>query len=183
MAVNKETKRTINLYINNKEIDGSVRSIRSQINKLTKEMNKLKIGTEEYEEKAAKIADLNAILKTHRDYINHVNTGYKGLNDHIKDVVKNGIGGLIGRMAYGLWGTITNGINEAISAYNGLDSGSIRTRGPGTLPFPFGERHRAHPHTTGRAGLLCLSLHRISGGQSFHRRCPGEPLTLVFAVS
>ena len=56
-------------------------------------------------------------------------------------------------------------------------------RGPGTLPFPFGERHRAHPHTTGRASLLCLSLHRISGGQSFHRRCPGESLTLVFAVS
>ena len=56
-------------------------------------------------------------------------------------------------------------------------------RGPGTLPFPFGERHRAHPHTTGRAGLLCLSLNRISGGQSFHRLCPGESLALVLAVS
>ena len=56
-------------------------------------------------------------------------------------------------------------------------------RGPGTLPFPFGERHRAHPHTTGRASLLCLSLHRISGGQSFHRRCLGESRALVFAVS
>ena len=56
-------------------------------------------------------------------------------------------------------------------------------RGPGTLPFPFGEGHRAHPHTTGRASLLCLSLYRISGGQSFHRRCPGESLTLVLAVS
>ena len=55
--------------------------------------------------------------------------------------------------------------------------------GPGTLPFPFGEIHRAHPHTTGRASLLCLSLNQISGGQSFHRRCPGESLTLVFAVS
>ena len=54
---------------------------------------------------------------------------------------------------------------------------------PRDTPFPLGERHRAHPHTTGRASLLCLSLHRISGGQSFHRRCPGEPLTLVFAVS
>ena len=51
-------------------------------------------------------------------------------------------------------------------------------RGPGTLPFPFGERHRAHPHTTGRAYPLCLSLNRISGGQSFHRRCPGESLAL-----
>ena len=55
-------------------------------------------------------------------------------------------------------------------------------RGPGTLPFPFGEGHRAHPHTTGRASLLCLSLYRISGGQSFHRRCPGESLALVLAV-
>ena len=49
--------------------------------------------------------------------------------------------------------------------------------------FPFGERHRAHPHTTGRASLLCLSLHRISGGQSFHRLCQGESLALVLAVS
>ena len=40
-------------------------------------------------------------------------------------------------------------------------------RGPGTLPFLFGEGHRAHPHTTGGASLLCLSLHRILGGQSF----------------
>ena len=54
-------------------------------------------------------------------------------------------------------------------------------RGPGTLPFPFGERHRAHPHTTGWASLLCLSLYRISGGQSFHRRCPGESLALAWA--
>ena len=44
---------------------------------------------------------------------------------------------------------------------------SYTPRGPGTLPFPFGERHRAHPHTTGGASLLCLSLHRILGGQSF----------------
>ena len=41
---------------------------------------------------------------------------------------------------------------------------------PRDTPFPLGERHRAHPHTTGRAGLLCLSLHRISGGQSYGRR-------------
>ena len=54
---------------------------------------------------------------------------------------------------------------------------------PRDTPFPLGERHRAHPHTTGRASLLCLSLNRISGGQSFHRRCPGESLALVFAVS
>ena len=50
-------------------------------------------------------------------------------------------------------------------------------------PFPLGERHRAHPHTTGRAGLLCLLFNRISGGQSFHRRCPGESLALGLAVS
>ena len=33
-------------------------------------------------------------------------------------------------------------------------------RGPGTLPFPFGEGHRAHPHTTGRA-QVCSACHSI----------------------
>ena len=51
-------------------------------------------------------------------------------------------------------------------------------RGPGTLPFPFGERHRAHPHTTGRAYLLCLSLNRIRAVSRFTAVVRESPLPL-----
>ena len=51
-------------------------------------------------------------------------------------------------------------------------------RGPGTLPFPFGERHRAHPHTTGRAYLLCLSLNRIRAVSRFTAVVRESPLSL-----
>ena len=120
MAVSKETKRSIKLYIDNNEIDGSVRSIRSQINKLTREMNALTIGTEKYEEKAKKIADLNAILKSHRENVNHLNTEYSNLKDHVIDVLKTGAGGLISRITGNIFGGFVQRINAAISYSSSL---------------------------------------------------------------
>ena len=40
--------------------------------------------------------------------------------------------------------------------------------------------HRARPHTTDRAWMLCPSLHRTSGGQSTSSGLPAESAPLVF---
>ena len=63
--MNKKVSRSIMLYLDDKQIDSSVNGIRSEIRKLTKEMNKLKVGTKEYEEKAREISSLNTILAAH----------------------------------------------------------------------------------------------------------------------
>ena len=72
MATSKNVNRTVKLYIDNQEIDGSVKSIRSRIRELTGEMNKLTVGTKEYEERAKKIRELNGILAEHRRNIKGV---------------------------------------------------------------------------------------------------------------
>lgn len=72
MATSKNVNRTVKLYIDNQEIDGSVKSIKSRIRELTGEMNKLTVGTKEYEERAKKIRELNGILAEHRRNIKAV---------------------------------------------------------------------------------------------------------------
>lgn len=68
----KNVSRTVKLYIDNQEIDGSVKSIKSRIRELTGEMNKLTVGTKEYEERVKKIRELKGILAEHRRNIKAV---------------------------------------------------------------------------------------------------------------
>ena len=71
--MDKKVSRTIRLYLDGKQIDGSVNGIRAEVRKLTAEMNKLKVGTEEYEAKAKEISKLNSILSAHRKEMSQVN--------------------------------------------------------------------------------------------------------------
>ena len=49
--MDKSVKKSIKLYLDGKQVEGSVNAINSEVRKLTKEMNKLTIGTDEYEKK------------------------------------------------------------------------------------------------------------------------------------
>ena len=79
--MDKKVSRTIRLYLDGKQIDGSVNGIRAEVRKLTAEMNKLKVGTEEYEKKAAEISKLNSILQAHRKEINQTNREFLSFGD------------------------------------------------------------------------------------------------------
>ena len=77
MSKNKDVKRGIVLYIDGKAVKSDVMSIKAEIRKLTKELDRMKIGSKEYNEQMAKIKDLNTILKQHK-------TDLKGVNDEMK---------------------------------------------------------------------------------------------------
>lgn len=77
MSKNKDVKRGIVLYIDGKAVKSDVMSIKAEIRKLTKELDRMKIGSKEYNEQMAKIKDLNTILKQHK-------TELKGVNDEMK---------------------------------------------------------------------------------------------------
>ena len=77
MSKNKDVKRGIVLYIDGKAVKSDVMSIKAEIRKLTKELDRMKIGSKEYNEQIAKIKDLNTILKQHK-------TELKGVNDEMK---------------------------------------------------------------------------------------------------
>ena len=78
MANNKTYSRGIKIYIDGKEVEGSVGNINKQLRKLRGEMKNLTIGTEEYEKKAAEIRKLNGILDEHRSKLKGVENTVEG---------------------------------------------------------------------------------------------------------
>lgn len=77
MSKNKDVKRGIVLYIDGKAVKSDVMSIKAEIRKLTKELDRMAIGSKEYNEQMAKIRNLNTILKQHK-------TDLRGVNDELK---------------------------------------------------------------------------------------------------
>ena len=51
----KSSTRRVTIYINDKEIEASVKQIRSEMNKLVNEQNRMVIGSDEYISHAKKI--------------------------------------------------------------------------------------------------------------------------------
>lgn len=97
MSKNKDVKRGIVLYIDGKAVRSDVMSIKAEIRKLTKELDRMKIGSKEYNEQMAKIKDLNTILKQHKTELKEVNDEMKKSPGFIDKMVNgfNKFGGII----------------------------------------------------------------------------------------
>ena len=97
MSKNKDVKRGIVLYIDGKAVKSDVMSIKAEIRKLTKELDRMKIGSKEYNEQMAKIRSLNTILKQHKSDLKAVNDEIKKSPGFIDKMVNgfNKFGGII----------------------------------------------------------------------------------------
>lgn len=104
---NKDVRRGIVLYIDGKEVKNSVTTIKAEIRKLTKELNGMTVGSKEYQEQMKKIANLNQILRKHKQEL-------AGVNEEIKKGP-----GLVDRFnkAFSKFGTI---IASSFAAITGL---------------------------------------------------------------
>lgn len=58
----KNINRTVTIYINGREVENTLQSIRNEVTKLEREQRKLPIGSEEYIKKGEEIAELKKIL-------------------------------------------------------------------------------------------------------------------------
>ena len=65
----KSSTRRVTIYINGKEVEASVKQIRSEMNKLVNEQNRMVIGSDEYISHAKKIKELRQYLKEHAQNI------------------------------------------------------------------------------------------------------------------
>lgn len=97
MSKNKDVKRGIVLYIDGKAVKSDVASIKAEIRKLTKELDRMAIGSKEYNEQMAKIRNLNTILKQHKSDLKAVNDEMKKSPGFIDKMVNgfNKFGGII----------------------------------------------------------------------------------------
>ena len=99
--MDKNVKRNIKLYLDGKQVEGSVKSINAEIRKLTGEMNDLTIGTDEYEKKAKEISNLKGILQAHRKEITQTNRDFLSLKDKLGIVFNKFKDGAITSLALG----------------------------------------------------------------------------------
>lgn len=72
--------RRINLYINGKQVENNISSIKKEMMKLVAAQSKMTIGSRDYVEQGKKIQTLNGILKQHRASLNQAETGWRGLS-------------------------------------------------------------------------------------------------------
>lgn len=65
----KGVNKYINVYINGKQVENNINSIRAAITLLTREQKKMTIGSDKYIQTTKKIKKLNKILQEHRESI------------------------------------------------------------------------------------------------------------------
>lgn len=82
------TRRQVSIFINGKEIAGELRSIYAEKRKITAELNRMTIGSEEYTSAVKDIRQLNGVLDEHRKNIGATGKQY--------DIVKSGLGAFAG---------------------------------------------------------------------------------------
>ena len=88
----KSSTRRINIYINGKEVEATVKGIRSEMNKLINEQNRMIIGSDEYISHAKKIKELRGYLHEHSQNITATATAWEKLQNKMM-LLGAGIGG------------------------------------------------------------------------------------------
>lgn len=109
----KKTSRGIYLYIDGKQVTGSVRSIQNEMRVLVKEQANMERGSKEYINAARKIAQLDTILQQHKDYQREVTQEYRKMSGAADDFEQKS------KKAFSL-DSIASGINKLKGAVVGF---------------------------------------------------------------
>lgn len=68
----KEVRKTIGIFVNGKEVENNLKSIRAAIAKVSNELNKMTVGTDEYNAHAAKLSQLKKIYDDYKEELKDV---------------------------------------------------------------------------------------------------------------
>ena len=77
--MSKDVRRGISLYIDGKEVKGSVIEIKAEMRKLVKEQESMTKGSKEYVEHGKKIRQLKGVLSEHNQQLNIINKTQKSM--------------------------------------------------------------------------------------------------------
>jgi len=69
-------RRQVSIFVNGKQVEGQLNSIYAAKRQITNELNRMVIGTEEYERAVNDLKKLNGVLDTHRQKIGTVEKGF-----------------------------------------------------------------------------------------------------------
>jgi len=72
-------RRQVSIYINGREIENSLKAIAAEKRKVNNELNKMVIGSEEYNDKMKELQKLNGILRDHNSALRPIANSYNKL--------------------------------------------------------------------------------------------------------
>lgn len=70
----KTLSRTVSIYVDGKQVESTLASLRSQVQHLTNLQRKMTLGSEEYTQTSEKIREINGVLREHRKALEGVET-------------------------------------------------------------------------------------------------------------
>ncbi|MCK9302042.1 MAG: hypothetical protein PHU62_10035 [Bacteroidales bacterium] len=118
----KSVNRSISLWINGKEIQNNIKSIRAEMFKLISEQNKMTIGSEEYNQKAAAIKQLKTIYAEHKHSLRITNDEIEKANNLWGEkVVRWAAFASFAKNIGDIYGKITAKLSEFTSEFAKLD--------------------------------------------------------------
>lgn len=118
----KETNKRINIWINGKEVENNVKSIRAAMVQLTNQLNKMEIGSNEYVETSKKLRDLKSIYDEHCKSLRVTSNEYHALSSSLKEniLVAGGAAATIQTVSNAVRGFVA-ATQEYVDAYAKLD--------------------------------------------------------------
>ena len=81
-------RRQVSIFINGKEVANNIKAIAGEKRKVVRELNRMTIGTKEYNDKLKELDRLNGVLNTHRTRVRGISSSY----DKITAGAKNFLG-------------------------------------------------------------------------------------------
>ncbi|MEA3378030.1 MAG: hypothetical protein U9Q69_00155, partial [Nanoarchaeota archaeon] len=107
--------RYINLYVNGKQVENNIKSIKGEMKHLINKQAKMTRGSKEYVEAGKKIKHLSGIMRKHRSDIYGVSGAWNKMKLGVKNFVTSAVGGFA-TVTGAIYG-IVRGVKSVIDAY------------------------------------------------------------------
>lgn len=129
----KEVRKTISIFVNGKEVENNLKSIKAAIAKVSNELNKMTVGTDEYNAHAAKLSQLKKIYDEYKEELKDVREELEaGEKAHNNFVVRAGAMASVVNTGYSALQKFVSSTQEYVEAYASIDdamSGVMKTTG------------------------------------------------------
>ena len=79
----KALSRKVHIYINGKEVEGSIEQLSKKIGQLAREQRQLPIGTQEYIDKSLELRELRGVLHEQKVAVNDLGNDWKSLTEKV----------------------------------------------------------------------------------------------------
>jgi len=110
----KEIQKRVTLYLNGKQVEGTVGNLRKKTRELNRDINQLTPGTQAYINKAKELKTVNSEISKHRTNVRGINTAYKSAQGGLSKFKNLALGVFAGGGLLGLATGVLTGIKEGI---------------------------------------------------------------------